>query len=97
MHNLQPLVELVEILAGCVGTIWAAGATFSLRRWHRPKERPSGTQGSTPAKRSRKLSVTVSIGVSDSTDPELSPEQILKRADQALYRAKNKGRNQVSV
>jgi diguanylate cyclase (GGDEF)-like protein len=46
---------------------------------------------------SKKLSVTVSIGVSDSTDADLSAEQVIKKSDRALYRAKNKGRNQVST
>ncbi len=72
-------------------------ASFSLRRWYRPKERPSLAKETPPVPTSRRLSVTVSIGVSDSTDPELSPEQILKRADEALYRAKDRGRNQVST
>lgn len=45
---------------------------------------------------SRQLSVTVSVGVSDSTDPKFYPDQILKRADQALHRAKERGRNHVS-
>jgi PleD family two-component response regulator len=71
--------------------------SFSLRRWHRPKEKPSIAQESPPVSTLRRLSVTVSIGVSDSTDSEHSPEQILKNADEALYRAKSEGRNRVST
>ena len=42
------------------------------------------------------VQVTVSIGFADSIGKESTPWDILKRADQALYRAKGKGRNCVS-
>jgi two-component system cell cycle response regulator len=42
------------------------------------------------------LSVTVSIVVADSSGRDPSPELVLKKADQALYRAKEAGRNQVA-
>ncbi len=41
------------------------------------------------------LSVTISIGVACTGDVEESPDQLLKRADEAVYDAKAKGRNQV--
>lgn len=44
----------------------------------------------------RKLSVTVSIGVADSNHKSISPDEVIKLADKALYRAKEKGRNCVS-
>ena len=37
--------------------------------------------------------VTVSIGVCASNGEKMAPEEILRTADQALYRAKQKGRN----
>jgi diguanylate cyclase (GGDEF)-like protein len=43
---------------------------------------------------SRRLSVTVSIGLAPFT-PESSHEQVVKRADEMLYKAKNSGRNKV--
>ena len=43
------------------------------------------------------LSITVSMGVASLTHADLSPDDILKRADQALYRAKREGRNRVSL
>ena len=43
------------------------------------------------------VNVTVSIGVSDSRQKARSPWNILKRADRALYRAKEKGRNKVCI
>lgn len=45
--------------------------------------------------RSKEVSVTISIGVAQSDSQNTTPEQVIKKADQALYRAKKKGRNQV--
>ncbi|HZV82025.1 MAG TPA: diguanylate cyclase, partial [Geobacteraceae bacterium] len=41
------------------------------------------------------VSVTISIGVAESGEGQGSSSEVLKAADKALYRAKNKGRNQV--
>jgi len=41
------------------------------------------------------LSVTVSIGVAEPSTRYRQPEQVIQAADQALYRAKHKGRNRV--
>jgi two-component system cell cycle response regulator len=41
------------------------------------------------------LTVTVSIGVSASGDAHDSPDALLKRADQGVYEAKARGRDQV--
>ena len=73
------------------------GASFALRKWHRPNQKPTVTKEAPPVPTSRQLSITVSIGVSDPSDPDLSPEEILKKADAALYRAKDGGRNRVST
>ncbi len=43
------------------------------------------------------LRITTSIGVASLNHPEETPEQMLKRADEALYRAKRQGRNRVVV
>jgi len=43
------------------------------------------------------LSVTVSIGVAEPSTRNRQPEQVIQSADQALYRAKNKGRNRVEL
>jgi two-component system cell cycle response regulator len=43
------------------------------------------------------LSITVSLGIACLQTVEDAPEDLLKRADQALYRAKREGRNRVSL
>lgn len=43
------------------------------------------------------VSVTISIGVAENAERLAAPEEVLQAADQALYRAKNRGRNQVSL
>jgi GGDEF domain-containing protein len=72
-------------------------AEFSLRAWNRPRKRPADGKRKKSRKRPRKLSVTVSIGLADSTTGDGTPESILEKADQALYRAKEEGRNRVST
>jgi two-component system cell cycle response regulator len=47
------------------------------------------------AGRSKRLDVTVSIGVACSEPEGDTPETLLKRADEALYQAKSQGRNRV--
>lgn len=48
-------------------------------------------------KRSRdKTTVTISIGVAERDERNSTPQQVVKAADKALYRAKKKGRNRVS-
>jgi diguanylate cyclase (GGDEF)-like protein len=42
------------------------------------------------------VSVTVSIGVAERTERLATPQSVIKAADRALYRAKEKGRNNVS-
>lgn len=65
---------------------------------HRPKNNKLGA-----LKRNRNdaeyqtVNVTISIGVCDSSASSLSPEEILKSADEALYEAKKKGRNRVEI
>jgi diguanylate cyclase (GGDEF)-like protein len=43
------------------------------------------------------LSVTVSMGVAEPSTRYRQPEQVIQAADQALYRAKHKGRNRVEL
>jgi len=50
-----------------------------------------------PSQSPDRLSVTVSIGVAEPSTRNRQPEQVIQSADQALYRAKNKGRNRVEL
>ena len=74
-------------------------ATFSLRAWNRPRKKPPRTKSKKAKKtrRPRRLSVTVSAGLADSTGKAATPAAVLERADEALYRAKEKGRNRLEV
>ena len=45
----------------------------------------------------RKLSITISLGVVENSDPEINSDEMLKMADKALYLAKDTGRNCVSL
>jgi diguanylate cyclase (GGDEF)-like protein len=70
-----------------------AGARFHHRGKDRPKKKPAHPHPSSP--REKTLSVTISIGASERTGQRAASNQVLKSADQALYRAKKAGRNQV--
>ncbi len=69
----------------------------------RDDKRKKGNNAQTKAKRSqarngatKTVSVTISIGVAERENGEMF-EQTMKRADEALYRAKKKGRNQTCL
>ena len=70
-----------------------------LRSGDRPK---GGKQGKMERSRgaartgAHQVSVTVSIGVAESGENLKSTAEVMKAADKALYKAKNRGRNQVS-
>lgn len=64
-------------------------------RGSRPKDDKTGAKNRGKAKRANTVNVTVSIGVADSYEIK-DPKQVIKEADEALYRAKKGGRNQIS-
>ncbi len=68
---------------------------MAVRGEERPKEKEKGEKlrGDQPPEET--LSVTISIGVAEPAQGQ-SPAQVLKAADEALYRAKQGGRNRVS-
>ena len=68
-------------------------AGMSDRRKSAKKKTPLPTGNQSP----NRLSLTVSIGVSEPSTRYRQPEQVIQAADQALYRAKHKGRNRVEV
>ena len=65
-----------------------ANSPFVVNRASRRKSDRKGKQ-----KKNKAVTVTVSIGVADSTGSAASPWDVLKLSDKALYRAKGKGRN----
>ena len=88
----QSTREVLPLLGELRETI--AEQSFSLRAPDRPRRKPAGGRGR--GGRGRALQVTVSIGVADRTPRRPTPAEVLKAADQALYRAKRTGRNRVS-
>jgi diguanylate cyclase (GGDEF)-like protein len=56
-----------------------------------------GTVGFAIPGRAEPLTVTTSIGVATTNDPEMEAEGLLAQADVALYQAKHAGRNRVVV
>ena len=66
-----------------------------LRSPDRPEKAKEGKNRRTGGGGDTAVSVTVSIGVAESEEGH-SPAEIVKAADKALYRAKHKGRNQIS-
>lgn len=69
---------------------------MALRNWEkRPKNNRDGSKKRKASSDSNTVSVTISIGMADSYTAK-KPQLVLKAADEALYRAKEGGRNQVS-
>ncbi len=73
---------------------------MAVRGGDRPRKTKEGEKrrgdAGDEAASSKALSVTVSIGLAAPSDKNLTPQQVLKAADEALYRAKQGGRNRVS-
>lgn len=89
-EELERLRQLVE------------SSPLYLRGQDRPKDKPKKTQAAgrksgkgASAKKAPSVGVTVSIGVA-TRRPSETWEKVMKRADQALYKAKQAGRNQVA-
>ena len=69
---------------------------MAVRGDDRPKDKDEGARHRADALPEKTLSVTVSIGFAEPSDRARTPAQVLKAADEALYRAKRGGRNRVS-
>lgn len=67
------------------------------RRKPARKKTATASLKQSPDRLSDQLSVAVSIGVAEPSTRYRQPEQVIQAADQALYRAKNKGRNRVEL
>ncbi len=79
-----------------------AESHFDLRRKERRHEpRPEGKErrsrnGKAKGRgKGRRVSVTVSIGLAERDEKNVQPQQVIKAADRALYRAKKQGRDRL--
>lgn len=70
--------------------------SMAMRGSDRPKDMQAGSQLRTRRQPENTLSVTVSIGVAERNPALTTATMVLRAADQALYRAKEAGRNRVS-
>jgi diguanylate cyclase (GGDEF)-like protein len=69
---------------------------LALRASDRPKKVKGSKRQRGGWRGKRAVSVTISIGVAERNDRLGTPEEVTQAADRALYRAKEKGRNQMS-
>jgi diguanylate cyclase (GGDEF)-like protein len=69
---------------------------LALRASDRPKKSKGSKRQRGGWRAKRSVSVTISIGVAERNERLPTPEEVIQAADRALYRAKEKGRNQVS-
>jgi len=85
--------EALPYLEDLRETIESSG--FVVRGSNRPKVRPDAPVRSSA--RQKTVAITVSIGVAEPDEPGIDPEDVIRAADQALYRAKRAGRNRITV
>jgi PleD family two-component response regulator len=94
---LFPGVALGESIAH-LETVRKTIADYKMRL--RSRDRPAKTKSGKRQRGSQRsggnIAVTISIGAAERTDALATPDRVLAAADKALYRAKNKGRNNVS-
>ncbi len=69
---------------------------FTVRRVGRRRKQSESPKNKKHRKPLTKLSVTVSIGVAERSDKNPTAKAVVKAADEALYRAKKRGRNRVA-
>lgn len=69
---------------------------LALRASDRPKKSKSTKRRRGGWRGKRSVSVTISIGAAERSERLGTPDEVVQAADRALYRAKEKGRNQVS-
>jgi diguanylate cyclase (GGDEF)-like protein len=85
--------EAIPHLEQLRGAIHSAG--FVIRGPNRPRRKPDNPK---PSKAARKnVALTISIGVAERDNKNTNPQEVVKAADKALYRAKKAGRNRVST
>ena len=72
------------------------GYKMALRGGDRPQDKEEGAKRRAGTRAAQSVSVTVSIGAASPGKKAGQPADVLKLADEALYRAKKAGRNRVS-
>lgn len=73
-----------------------AGRGFTLRGKGRRKGKGRSRSKSGSTRAGRTIHITISIGIAQKNEKNKTPDEVMKAADTALYRAKKKGRNCVS-
>jgi PleD family two-component response regulator len=96
----RDIIDYLELLRLEIeGTSFRVRSGEDRRKIPRPPERRAESKKRAPRRSQNSmvsLSVTVSIGVGES-QPKMGPEEIVTRADKALYRAKRGGRNRIET
>jgi len=69
---------------------------LALRAPDRPPDPKDANRHAGCFRAAKSVSVTISIGIAETSDKLATPEDVIKAADKALYRAKKKGRNRIS-
>ena len=85
-ESVMPYLEQLRALI--------ADEPFIVRQKLRPVKKPKNPKQT--GKTRKNIKVTISIGLAGKDNKLKVPEDVLKAADQALYRAKKSGRNRVS-
>jgi diguanylate cyclase (GGDEF)-like protein len=69
-----------------------ADSGFTVREKHRPGKKPERARKGSD----KQVQITVSIGVAEKNGELRDPEEVIKAADKALYKAKQGGRNRIA-
>jgi diguanylate cyclase (GGDEF)-like protein len=90
----QALAEVLPQLESMRASI--EGYKMAMRGEDRPKDKDEGSKRRGAPAAAPSLSVTVSIGAAEPGKRSKTAAEVVKAADEALYRAKKSGRNKVS-
>ena len=90
-QNIEQAIPHLEALRQAI-----ADYKMALRAPARPSQPKAPNRKRGAFRAAKSVSVTISIGVAERTEKLATPDAVVKAADKALYRAKEKGRNQVS-
>jgi diguanylate cyclase (GGDEF)-like protein len=90
--KLDEALEHLEAIRGSIESY-----RMAVRAPDRPKSEEAGSKRRGEGVSEKTLSVTVSIGACAPNKSSRTPAQVVKAADEALYRAKQGGRNRVST